>query len=286
MKEVTVVIVTRNRVESLLWTLDKLTQLPEKPPIIVVDNNSTDGTVERVRATFPAVTVLPLIENRACSARNVGVMAAQTPLISFCDDDSFWQPGALTKAVDYFRQYPYLGALAGKVLVGEEEVMDGVCDAMRDSPLTDPRPLPGPAVLGFVCCAVVVRREAFLDVGGFNRNFAIAGEERMFAVDMRTRGWSLAYAEDMVAHHYPSKLRNISTRTQNITRDTLWYYWMRRPWYYAMKHTMLIHRNSRTNDDVREGYFNALRTFPRTLLSRKVVPPVVEEQILKIESFY
>jgi len=286
MNEVTVVIVTRNRVEPLLWTLNKLTQLPENPPIIVVDNNSTDETVKRVRETFPAVTVIPLIENRACSARNVGVLAAQTPLISFCDDDSFWQPGALTKAVEYFRQYPHLGVLAGKVLVGEEEIMDGVCDAMRNSPLTDPRPLPGPAVLGFVCCAVVVRRQAFLDVGGFNRNFAIAGEERMFSVDMRTKGWSLAYAEDMVAHHYPSKLRNIALRTQNITRDTLWYYWLRRPWYYAMKHTMLIHRNSRTNADVRKGYLKALKTFPRTVWNRQVVPPAIEEEITKIESFY
>ncbi|RRB11099.1 glycosyltransferase [Larkinella knui] len=286
MQDCSVVIVTRNRIDTLLWTLDKLTRLPEKPPLIVVDNASTDGTPERVRACFPDLMVVELRENRACSARNEGVRMAQTPLVSFCDDDSFWEPGALTKAVAYFKQYPHLGVLAGKVLVNADETLDPVCDAMQNSPLTDPRPLPGPAILGFVCCAVVVRKAAFMDVGGFHRRFAIAGEERMFSVDMRTKGWSLAYAEDLVAHHYPSPVRNYSFRQQNITRDTLWYYWLRRPWYYALRHTLLIHRASRTNADVRKGYLKALRAAPFILRNRRVIPPAVEEQILKIESFY
>ena len=54
MENITIVIVTRNRVDTLLWTLSKLTALPEKPPIIVVDNASDDGTPRRVRAVASA----------------------------------------------------------------------------------------------------------------------------------------------------------------------------------------------------------------------------------------
>ncbi|MCK8494086.1 glycosyltransferase [Spirosoma sp. RP8] len=286
MLDVTAVIVTRNRVDTLLWTIGKLVALPEQPPIIVVDNASTDGTPEKVRALFPDVTVVALTENRACSARNEGVRRAKTALITFCDDDSFWVPGALHKAVSYFEQYPHLGVLAGKVLVGEDEAEDPVCHAMQDSPITDPRPLPGPAILGFVCCAVVVRREAFLSVGGFHNRFAIAGEERLFSVDMRTIGWSLAYAADVVAHHYPSKLRNNSLRTRHITRDTIWYYWLRRPFYYALRHTLLILKAVPKDVNIRKGFVDALQAAPTIVASRRVVPSGVEEQILKIESFY
>ncbi|AKD54785.1 glycosyltransferase family 2 protein [Spirosoma radiotolerans] len=286
MEDITIVIVTRNRIDTLLWTLDKLTNLPQKPPIIVVDNASTDGTPDRVKAVYPQVTVLALDQNKWCAARNDGVELAKTSLVSFCDDDSFWEPDALTKAATYFRKYPHLGVLASKILIGESQEVDGVCDAMKNSPLTDPRPLPGPAVLGFVCCAVVVRREAYLSVGGFDSRFAIAGEERMFSVDMRTKGWSLAYADDMVAHHYPSPLRNIAQRTRHITRDTLWYYWLRRPAYYAFRHTTLIFKQMAADINVRKGFWDALKSAPSILVDREVVPQPIEEQILKIESFY
>ncbi|GAB4024848.1 glycosyltransferase family 2 protein [Spirosoma koreense] len=284
--EVTIVVITRNRIDTLLWTLGKLTTLPQQPPIIVVDNASTDGTPERVRAAFPAVKVLPLEQNRWCAARNYGVRMAQTPLVSFCDDDSFWEPDALSRAVLYFRQYPHLGVLAGKILIGDSEEVDSVCWAMRDSPLADPRPLPGPAVLGFVCCAVVVRREAYLSIGGFDRRFAVAGEERLFSVDMRTKGWSLAYAEDMVAHHYPSPIRNLALRTRHITRDTLWYYWLRRPAYYAMRHTWLMLKQIGRDRNIRTGFWEAIKAMPRLLPDRQVVPPLIEREILKIESYY
>lgn len=56
------VIVTRNRVETLLATLGRLVALPERCPI-VVDNASTDSTPAAVRARFPAVTVLELASN-------------------------------------------------------------------------------------------------------------------------------------------------------------------------------------------------------------------------------
>ncbi|GAB3027132.1 glycosyltransferase family 2 protein [Spirosoma pulveris] len=285
-KDITIVIITRNRVETLLQTLGKLAALPQNPPIIVVDNASTDGTHDRVKATYPMVTVLSLGQNKWCAARNDGVKLAQTSLIAFCDDDSFWQPPALGRAAAYFSKYLHLGVLAGKILIGDQEEVDSVCDAMQHSPIMDPRPLPGPAVLGFVCCAAVVRKEAYLSIGGFDSRFAIAGEERMFSVDMRTHGWSLAYADDMVAHHYPSKLRNLAQRTQHITRDTLWYYWLRRPAYYAMRHTMLILKKLRNDVNVRLGFLQAMKAAPQILLDRQVVPPDVEEQILRIESFY
>lgn len=284
--DITIVIVTRNRADTLLSTLGKLTRLPQNPPIIVVDNASTDGTPDRVKTAFPWVTVLALDRNKWCAARNDGVELAQTCLVAFCDDDSFWQPPALERAAAYFGKYPHLGVLAGKILIGDSEEVDSVCYAMQNSPLTDPRPLPGPAVLGFVCCAAVVRKEAYQRVGGFDYRFAIAGEERMFSVDMRTEGWSLTYAEDVVAHHYPSQLRNVAQRIRHITRDTLWYYWLRRPAYYAMRHTMLILEQISKDANIRQGFLEAMKAAPQILLDRRVVPPPVEEQILRIESFY
>src|SRR4051812_16581987 len=60
---VTIVIATMNRRESLLKTLRRLTELPERPAVVVVDNGSRDGTADAVRRMFPSVSVLPLDHN-------------------------------------------------------------------------------------------------------------------------------------------------------------------------------------------------------------------------------
>ena len=50
---VTVVIATRNRRDELLRTLGRLTALPEQPPVIMVDNGSSDGSAEAAPGASP-----------------------------------------------------------------------------------------------------------------------------------------------------------------------------------------------------------------------------------------
>ena len=81
--------------EALDETLTKLGALPERPPVIVVDNASTDGTAPLVRRRHPEVRVLRLSEDIGAAARTEGVRRAATPYIAFCDDDTWWAPGCL-----------------------------------------------------------------------------------------------------------------------------------------------------------------------------------------------
>src|SRR4051794_425774 len=165
---VTVVIATRNRAGTLLETLAKLDGLAERPPIIVVDNASTDDTAARVGAVFPHVRLLSLPRNLGGAARKCGVGLASTPFVAFSGDDSWWAEGALAAAVDAARTESHAGLVAAKVLVGSEQRTDPVSAAMAASPL-------GRRVLGFLACAVVVRRDAFLEAGGFDPHLGIGG---------------------------------------------------------------------------------------------------------------
>ncbi|HEY8042982.1 MAG TPA: glycosyltransferase family 2 protein, partial [Streptosporangiaceae bacterium] len=94
----TVVIATRNRGPELGRTLERLASLPERPPVVVVDNGSDDGTAAMVRHRFPRAELIALRRNRGAWARNLGVLRARTPLIALADDDSWWAPGALATA--------------------------------------------------------------------------------------------------------------------------------------------------------------------------------------------
>ena len=182
---ITLVIATRNRAADLAATLDRLLGAPSPPPIVVVDNASSDATREVTRAASGRgpVTLVALSENRGAAAGTVGVRTAGAPLVAFNDDDSWWDPGALPAAVELFGRFPRLGLAAGRVVV-RDGGDDPVCEAMARSPMRVDEPLPGPPVLGFVACGAMVRRAAYLDVGGFHPRYGVGGEEGLLALDL------------------------------------------------------------------------------------------------------
>ena len=76
----TVVVITRNRREELLRTLGLLAALPERPPVIVVDNGSADGTAAAVRQAHPQVHVIAARRNLGAVGRNLAVRRVTHPV--------------------------------------------------------------------------------------------------------------------------------------------------------------------------------------------------------------
>lgn len=223
-ERVTVVIVTRDREDELHRTLSRLTALPERPPVIVIDNRSKDGATREARARFPGVRVVPLPANYGAAGRTVGARLAGTPYVAFCDDDSWWEPGALVEVADRLDGDPGIGLVAGHVLVGPAGADDPTSVLMAAGALDEhlqPSPLGPRGVTGFLACAAVVRRTAFLAAGGFEANFGIGGEEELVSLDLAEGGWKLVYAPSAIAHHYPSVHRSSGHRRRLLLRNSL-----------------------------------------------------------------
>jgi GT2 family glycosyltransferase len=262
---------SRDRREDLLATLPR-----HEAPVVLVDNASTDGTVEAVRAALPEVTVLPMARNVGSCARTVGVEHARTGFVAFADDDSWWAPGDLARAVEIMRAHPRLAVLNARILVGPEERLDPACAEMAESPL-DGADLPGPALLGFVACGAMVRTEAFLAVGGFDPVVRFPGEEERLALDLAGAGWVMAYVDAVTVHHHPSTRRHApEQRRTAIWRSRLLTALMRKP---LPEVGLLILRALRTGAPERRGLLRALPDVPAALSRRRPVPPVVREQL-------
>lgn len=280
---VTVVVMTRDRRDNVLRTLRHLVALPEQPPVVLVDNGSTDGTVESVRRWFPDVHLLPLEENHGAPARTVGVAAATTPYVAFADDDSWWAPGSLSRAAEVLDTHPRVGLLGARILVGPEERLDPICRLMSDSPLPTAPGAVGPSVLGFVACGAVVRRTAYLEVGGFSPVVFFFGEETLLAQDLMVAGWQLVYVDDVVAHHHPGSVGSgRSGRDRLAVRNQLLSTWMRRPAGVALRRSLAV-VCARRDRAALTGLVDALRRAPRALAARSVLPPHVEEQVRLLE---
>src|SRR5215203_5918239 len=274
---VAVVMATRNRGPELLGTLTRLRALDEQPLIMVVDNGSTDGTAELVRIHHPDVQVLGLRRNQGGAARTVGARLVDSPYVAFSDDDSWWAPGALRRAVDLLDRHPRLAVLAARVLVGPDRRLDPVCQEMAHSPLPPADDLPGPSVLGFIACGAVVRRAAFLEVGGFDARLGVGGEEEeLLAVDLAAGGWGLAYVDEVVAHHHPSPSRDRSGRRRVQVRNALWSAWLRRPLGGAARQTAQLAALAVHQRGASSGLLLAVLGLPWVLRERRPVPRELE----------
>jgi GT2 family glycosyltransferase len=270
--------ITHNRRDEVLRTLDHLTRLPERPRIVVVDNGSSDGTAAAVSARFPGprVEVIEAGVNLGASGRNHGVERVSTPYVAFCDDDTWWDPGVLSQAADLFDDRPQLAVITGRTLVGPEEVVDPICAELESSPLPREPGMPGPSLLGFLAGVSVFRRSAFLAVGGFDPQVFISGEEEWIAVDLAARGYWMCYVPELTAHHYPSTIRDSHARRWQGIRNTLWFVWLRRPFPSALRRTFWLLRTVPRDRYSLRGFAAALAGLPRLLPRRRVVPPTVE----------
>lgn len=280
---VTVVIITHNRRAELLRTLAHMTTLPDRAPVVVVDNASTDGTCNAVAECFGQVTLVRSTRNLGALARNLAVRDVTTPYVAFCDDDTWWEHGALCRAADLLDAHPGLASVTARILVAPDLVEDPITPELRDSPVPGPAWLPGPALLGVLAGASMFRVAAFREVGGFSARLWLGGEEELLALDLAARGWWMCWAEDVVIQHAPSKIRDPRRRRQLGIRNTLWTAWLRRPWGGALRRTGLLLRSVPRDWASVAAVAEALAGLVWVLRERRVVPPEVERGLRLLE---
>ena len=98
-----IVIVNYNTREDLAACLRSLMDAPPTRPhqVTVVDNDSTDGSVEAMRASFPAVHVVAMGRNAGfAAANNAGIRLTRAPLIVLLNSDTLVPAGALDRLCD------------------------------------------------------------------------------------------------------------------------------------------------------------------------------------------
>ena len=281
---VTAVVLTHNRANEVLRTVRRLLALPEKPPIIVVDNGSQDDTAAVLTNAYPQVNIVRMEQNIGAAARNAGVREAATRYVALCDDDTTWSAdGSLRRAADVLDKHDRIAVVTAKVLVGPEEREDPTCVLMARSPLPRPAGFQGPSILGFLAGASLVRRDAFLEVGGFESKLFLGGEEALMAYDLAEAGWSMVYLSTAIVHHHPSPSRDSIGRRRLLLRNALWIAWLRRPFVSAWRETWRAFEETRSDPAAVPGFSDALSEVRWLITRRRVLSPRIEHLIRLLE---
>ncbi len=266
-----VVVLTYNRAGQVLDTLARLCALPDRIDIVVIDNASTDGTARRIAEAFPQVELVGAPCNLGAAGRNLGIARVHTQYVAFCDDDTWWDAGSLTRASAILDSAPSVGVLNARVVVGEHGAPDETCERMRDSPL-DSDGLPGPALIGFMAGACVFRTDLYKQVGGYEPKLFIGGEETLVSLDVMSAGYAIVYMDEIILHHHPSPIRDSRQRRRLLARNTTWVACMRLPWSEVWRAIFEAFAVMRTEGTLRDDLPALLSGFAWALSRRRVIP--------------
>ncbi len=185
--QISYIIVTRNRRETLLRTLEHLranTPLPEgKWEVWVVDNASTDGTAEALRSQVPWVRLIERPGNEGVGARSHAFPRAAGRYVFLLDDDSYPVGDTVTRSMAHLSANPQVGSLTGRVILpgGQEEACA----------------LPG--VL--ISCATCLPRSVIRRVGPFRPEFFRKAGEYDYSFRIWRAGYRVERCEAAVYRH-------------------------------------------------------------------------------------
>ena len=185
------IIVTHNRREPLMKTLEILHRTTRLPPgeweAWVVDNASTDGTLEAVKKAYPEVRVIARPTNEGVWSRSYAFGPARGEYLILLDDDSYPviddQRDAVGDSLRYLRLNTQCAAVVGKVVLP-----DGSFEACA---------MPGVMLSGAVC----LRKSMVEQVGTFRPEFFRKAGEYDFSFRLWQKGWTVERFEDIVYRH-------------------------------------------------------------------------------------
>jgi len=178
--------------------------------IVVIDNGSTDGSVEWIRARYPRVRVLENDENNYTRALNLGIAATDSDFVVITNNDATVHRDWLAGLLAVLQGNDRIGAVQSKILfadsgkvnsVGVEEIEHFY---FRDIGFDDEdsiryqRPAEREYVTGG---SVMFRRQCLEDVGPWDEEFIMFMEDVDYSARCRKSGWKLWYAPRSILYH-------------------------------------------------------------------------------------
>jgi GT2 family glycosyltransferase len=199
-------------VESVLAALDAVDGPTE---VVVVDNGSTDGSNEALRASFPQVRLIEMDENVGFpTAAATAVRASTSNWILLVNNDATIEPDAVDLMLSAGESDPSIGSVAAMIVfadgsnrinsagfvvdrlgVAHERLLGRPIQACDSGPVE---------VFGASGGGALFRRQMLDDIGGIDESFFIYLEDVDVAWRARARGWRALLEPRAIVHHHHS----------------------------------------------------------------------------------
>lgn len=217
-----VVITTKNRREELVVAVRSALAQSVPVEVLVMDDSSTDGTAELVRAEFPQVRLVQCAASGGYIVRRneAARLAKGEVIISMDDDAAFSTPRVVEQTLREFDD-PRVGAVAipyvephkANRLLQQAPDRQGLWLAER-----------------FIGTAHALRRDLFLQLGGYREHLVHQGEEGDYCLRMLDAGWLVRLGNADPIHHFESPKRDLRRMDYYGARNAILFVWQNIPW--------------------------------------------------------
>ena len=214
MPKVSILIVNWNGKHHLPDCLDSLAlQTFRDFEVVLVDNGSTDGSLDFVRAHYPGVTLVPLDRNTGFSGgNNAALAAAQGEYLVTLNNDTRADPGWLAELVRVAESDPQVGMVASRICsFADPELIDSlgvrICpdgmsrSAARRQRFSSLQLAPVEPILIPTACAALYKRAMIEEIGFFDDDFFAYCEDTDLGLRGRRAGWGALLARDAIVLH-------------------------------------------------------------------------------------
>ncbi len=244
--EVSIIIPTFNRLDMTRRCLESLARQRGRHSveIIIVDNASTDGTIEFLKTEADAGRLRAILnpENRGFSrACNQGARAAVGRHILFLNNDTEVESGWLEPLMETIESNENIAAVGSKLLFPDRTIQHAGVAILDDRQLPDPlvarhvhyrQPEASPeasqpcAFQALTAACLLIRKSAFEHVGGFDEEYWNGYEDVDLCFKLRQEGGLLVYQPRSVVMHHesqsgPERFRQVAHNTQRLHRKWL-----------------------------------------------------------------
>jgi hypothetical protein len=221
--EISVIVVTwngRRYLEACLSAIEA--QQGVRVEAILVDNGSTDGTIEFVRARFPEVRIVGLPDNRGFAAgNNAGAREARAPLLAFLNNDTIADARWLQALRAGLEPEAGFALVTSRIVyVHDPDVIDSAGDGLFRWGGAFKRHHGEPAaaaaesreVFGVCGGACLITKAVFDELGGFDEDFFASHEDVDLSYRARLRGYRCRYVADAIVRHHGSATLGVISR--------------------------------------------------------------------------
>ncbi|NKB75760.1 MAG: glycosyltransferase [Gammaproteobacteria bacterium] len=300
--KVAVVIVNYNGGDYILSCLDSLYLQSRKPDeIIVVDNNSTDGSPEKLAQRFPSVNLQVLDRNTGFAAANnhaFELLRNNDPScwVALLNPDTRPQADWLSKLMEAVSKNPEVDVFGSKLIWSEDnDILDGQGDIHHVSGLSWRRhhglrwkealELRTSNEMAFSPCgaAALYRTDKVNEIGGMDKSYFCYHEDVDIMFRLRLVGATFVYVNDSVVEHVGSAItgKNSDFSVFYGHRNLVWTYIKNMPswlfWLYLPQHlllnvlTILIFSCKGRGKIILKSKWEAVKGIPLAIRKRRVI---------------
>lgn len=200
---------------------------------IVVDNGSSDGSVQVLSSEYPEVRTLALSINSGYTGGcNAGLYAARGRYLVLLNNDTETDPHWLENLVNGLRRHPDAGIATSRIMLydrrqmlnsaGDQYGRDGLPNSRGVWKTYDANFAGESFVFGGSGGALALRREMLAQVGLFEEAFFMWCEDVDLSWRAQLSGWKCVYEPEAVIYHHLSATGGGKLASYYVGRNTIW----------------------------------------------------------------